>query len=88
MAGVTRAGAAWCVTGEYGAGLVGGDELDLDVAVDRGATLMISSQGSCKVYKSKQDKKRTKQRLRAAEALNISSGCGRFCSALILGIHS
>jgi urease accessory protein len=44
--------AAWIYTSSYGGGLVGGDHLRLDVEVDAGAAVFVSSQASTKVYRS------------------------------------
>jgi urease accessory protein len=53
---------AWVYLATYGGGLVGGDSLSIHVAVDRGATGLVSTQASTKVYRS--DRGAT-QRLRA-----------------------
>jgi urease accessory protein len=43
--------AAWLVTSSLGGGLVDGDHVAFDVAVDAGATAVITTQASTKVYK-------------------------------------
>lgn len=67
-AGATRVGAAWCAVGEYGGGLLGGDCVEMDVAVGLGGTLLLSSQGSTKVFKSRAEGKVSQQTLRASVA--------------------
>ena len=59
--GTVDVGAAWCMAGEYGGGLLGGDKTELHVRVQAGATLTLSTQGATKVYKTKQDGKVTQQ---------------------------
>jgi urease accessory protein len=44
--------AAWIFTSTYGGGLVDGDAIALDLEVDRGASALVSSQASTKVYRS------------------------------------
>lgn len=44
--------AAWIYAATYGGGLVGGDAVRLDVAVGAGATAMLSTQASTKIYRS------------------------------------
>jgi urease accessory protein len=66
--GATRVGAAWCAMGEYGGGLLGGDCVDMDVAVGPDATLLLSSQGSTKVFKSRGDGQASRQTLHASVA--------------------
>ena len=44
--------AAWVYTSTYGGGLVGGDAIALDVEVGGGASALLSSQASTKVYRS------------------------------------
>jgi len=44
--------AAWVFTSTYGGGLVDGDAMVLDVEIDEGASALISSQASTKVYRS------------------------------------
>jgi urease accessory protein len=47
-----RAGdAAWIVTSSFGGGLVDGDAAVLEIAIDAGATAVVTSQASQKVYK-------------------------------------
>ena len=43
--------AAWIVTSSLGGGLVDGDDVALDVSVDAGATAVVTTQASTKVYK-------------------------------------
>lgn len=43
--------AAWVVAGNLGGGLVDGDDLALDVAVDRGATCVVTTQAATKAYR-------------------------------------
>lgn len=43
--------AAWIVTSSLGGGLVDGDDVALEVTVDAGATCVITTQASTKVYK-------------------------------------
>jgi len=50
-ADTAKKGSAWCMLGEYGGGLLGGDQTNLDVRVDAGATLTLSTQGATKVLK-------------------------------------
>ncbi len=44
--------AAWVFTSTYGGGLVDGDAMTLDVTIDEGASALVSSQASTKVYRS------------------------------------
>jgi urease accessory protein len=44
--------AAWVFTSTYGGGLVGGDAIALDVEIGDGASALLSSQASTKVYRS------------------------------------
>jgi urease accessory protein len=44
--------AAWVYLASYGGGLVGGDAIRIEVDVERGATAVISTQASTKVYRS------------------------------------
>lgn len=48
----TRGEAAWVFAASYGGGLVGGDHLDVEVDVDAGAAVFLSTQASTKVYRS------------------------------------
>ena len=64
------AGAATCALGSYGGGLLGGDHIALDLKVDVGATLMLSTQASTKVYRTKEDG------LPARQTLDASVGDG------------
>jgi urease accessory protein len=50
-------GAAWVVAGNLGGGLVDGDDLALEVTVERAATCVVTTQASTKVYRG-----RTRQR--------------------------
>ena len=43
---------AWVYTSTYGGGLVGGDTIDLRVSVGAGATALLATQASTKVYRS------------------------------------
>jgi len=43
--------AAWVVASNLGGGLVDGDDLALEIAVERGATCVITTQASTKVYR-------------------------------------
>ena len=43
---------AWAYLATYGGGLVGGDALDVQVTVRRGATALLATQASTKVYRS------------------------------------
>ena len=45
--------AAWLVTSSYGGGLVDGDHVAFDVTVDAGATCVVTTQASTKVYKGR-----------------------------------
>jgi urease accessory protein UreH len=54
-------GAAWIVAGNLGGGLVDGDDLALEVVVDRGATCAIATQSSTKVYRGKSCQRTTVQ---------------------------
>ena len=44
--------AAWIYTATYGGGLVDGDAISLDIAVDRGAAAVLATQAATKVYRS------------------------------------
>jgi urease accessory protein len=44
--------AAWVYSSTYGGGLVGGDAICLDVSIASGATMMLSTQASTKIYRS------------------------------------
>ena len=44
--------AAWVYAATYGGGLLGGDAIDLDVTVGHGASAMLSTQASTKVYRA------------------------------------
>jgi urease accessory protein len=46
---------AWIYTATYGGGLLGGDDIRLDVSVGAGATAMMSTQASTKVYRSNRE---------------------------------
>lgn len=45
--------AAWLVTSSYGGGLVDGDHVAFDVTVDAGATCVVTTQASTKIYKGR-----------------------------------
>lgn len=45
--------AAWVYLASYGGGLVDGDEVRIDIEVERGAAAVISTQASTKVYRSR-----------------------------------
>jgi urease accessory protein len=44
--------AAWIYTSSYGGGLVDGDQISLEIEVERGAAAMVSTQASTKAYRS------------------------------------
>lgn len=46
----TRCHSAWVYQSTYGGGLLGGDEVSLDVCVGAGATCMLGTQSSTKIY--------------------------------------
>ncbi len=50
--------AAWIVTSSFGGGLVDGDDVALEVEIDAGATGLVTTQASSKIYKG-----RSRQRL-------------------------
>ena len=58
-------GAAWVYAATYGGGLLGGDTIALDVNAGPGASAMLSTQASTKVYRSDA---RARQQLRAHAA--------------------
>src|SRR5207247_8299858 len=43
---------AWAYLASYGGGLVGGDTVQVEVAVGRGAAALLATQASTKVYRS------------------------------------
>lgn len=45
--------AAWIVTSSLGGGLVDGDDVELDVTVDAGATCVVTTQASTKAYRGR-----------------------------------
>lgn len=51
--------AAWIVTSSLGGGLVDGDAIALDVCVESGATCVVTSQASTKVYKGSSSQRTT-----------------------------
>lgn len=51
--------AAWIVTSSLGGGLVAGDAVALDVTVEPGATCVVTSQASTKVYKGASSQRTT-----------------------------
>ena len=57
------AGAATCVLGSYGGGLLGGDQVDVHVEAEADATLVLGTQASTKVYRTNADAAR--QRIHA-----------------------
>jgi urease accessory protein len=57
--------AAWIVAGNLGGGLVDGDDLSLEVTVERGATCVVTTQASTKVYRG-QTRQRTTVRVEDA----------------------
>ncbi len=59
--------AAWVYAATYGGGLVGGDTIDIDIAIQAGAHAFVSTQASTKIYRSARP---TSQRLRADIADN------------------
>jgi len=59
--------AAWIFLSTYGGGFVGGDDVDVDVQVGDGATALIQTQASTKVYRSPKG---------ARSALHASLGVG------------
>lgn len=61
-----RLGAAHCAIGGYGGGLLGGDTVHLDVRVDPGASLCLTTQASTKVYCTKRDARVTRQTMTAS----------------------
>jgi len=54
-AAAAGAGAAHCAIGGYGGGLLGGDVVELEVEVEAGAALLLTTQASTKVYRTKRD---------------------------------
>jgi urease accessory protein len=67
-----RAGdAAWIVTSNYGGGLVDGDAIALDVTVDDGATAVVTSQASQKVYKGTSSQRTVVRAAAGATALVV-----------------
>ena len=59
--------AAWVVAGNLGGGLVDGDDLALEVTVDRGATCVVTTQAATKAYRG-QTRQRTTVRVGDAAA--------------------
>lgn len=47
-----RGPAVWVYTTTYGGGMVAGDQIDLSIRVGRGATCMMATQSTTKVYRS------------------------------------
>jgi urease accessory protein len=45
-------GSAWVVTTTLGGGLVGGDDIDLSIDVEAGATVLLTTQASTRIYRS------------------------------------
>ena len=56
------------MSGEYGAGLLGGDVMSLQVTVKPAASLLLSTQGATKVFKPRDSRQPTEQRLHGAVA--------------------
>ena len=69
--GANAAGAARVVVSSLGGGLLAGDVIDLDVAVDRGATLHLGTQASTKIYKGAPGAKQTLDASVEADALLV-----------------
>jgi urease accessory protein len=63
--------AAWVVAGNLGGGLVDGDDLALEVTVDAGATCVVTTQASTKVYRG-QTRQRTAVRVCAGGAAIVA----------------
>ena len=57
--------AAWVIAGNLGGGLVDGDDLALEVTIDRGAICVVTTQASTKVYRG-QTRQRTSVRVHEA----------------------
>jgi urease accessory protein UreF len=47
---VQKAGAAICALSNYGAGMLQGDSVDLNIHVEQGATLGVTTQGTSRIY--------------------------------------
>jgi urease accessory protein len=62
--------AAWLVTSSLGGGLVDGDHVAFDVEVDAGATCLVTTQASTKVYKGTSSQ-RTRVRVRGDGAVLV-----------------
>lgn len=58
-----RGAAAWVLVASHGGGLVGGDEVELSVAVGPGATAYVGTQAETKVYRERE--RGSRQRLEA-----------------------
>jgi urease accessory protein len=63
--------AAWIVAGNLGGGLVDGDDLALDVTVDPGATCVVTTQASTKIYRG-DTRQRTAVRVRDGAAAIVA----------------
>lgn len=63
--------AAWIYTATYGGGLVGGDDIHLDVTVEAGAMALISTQASTKVYRCPRGSAATLTAAVAADAILV-----------------
>lgn len=63
--------AAWVVAGNLGGGLVDGDDLALDVAVEPGALCVVTTQASTKVYRG-ETRQRTAVRVAAGGAAIVA----------------
>jgi len=77
-----RAGdAAWIVTSSYGGGLVDGDAVALEVDVEAGATCVVTSQASQKVYKGTSSQRTTVRAGAGATALVVPDPVVPFAGA-------
>src|SRR5215475_11859750 len=63
--------AAWVVAGNLGGGLVDGDDLALEVTVERGATCVVTTQAATKVYRG-QTRQRTTVRVAEDAAVIVA----------------
>lgn len=64
-AAAERSGTAWCALGSFGGGFLGGDEVDVDVHMEKDTVLTMTTQASTKVYQAKADGRAALQRLTA-----------------------
>lgn len=60
---------AWVFQSSYGGGFVGADHIALEVAVEEGATLFLSSQASSKVYRKSRSRYELAAKVRAGATL-------------------